>query len=516
MIYSTPNPEWRDLERSPELLQYTNDLISLLDMAHNGAFVYASPSYLHVLGYDPALFPGKPNTVLIHHADQELVKHQLALLDHQTETQATIRHSHANGSWRWIETRWHRIRLYDRVYVAAIGRDATEERRLKTRLAQIQKLNSIGRLAAGVAHDFHNVMAGIDGYATLALSALPANSSARADLKEIQRASARASNLTSQLLSFARRTPGHDTVFDLNDLINDVARLLHRLLGEDIELVISQPVDSALIEADPAQIEQVLMNLVMNARDAMPFGGQLIIETARKHLDQVPKQPHTETNTNRYILLTISDTGIGMEPQTLTRIFEPFFTTKPTGSGTGLGLAISNDIIQQYGGWISAQSQPGEGTTFSVYLPAPNRSAVHQVPAPESVTDELPEGSETILLVEDDPAVRSCVVRLLSRQGYHVLAASDGVEALKIADDTPEHIDLLLADLVLPKLNGKALTQQLRLRIPALPVVLMSGYPETIIAQYQPFEAITILPKPVALTTLLQVIRTALDAERPA
>jgi PAS domain S-box-containing protein len=514
MIYPWPNPIIIDATYFEPMLEHTNDLISLLDPDSTGCYRYASPSYQRVLGYDPALLVGKSSTLLVHHEDLEIVRQQLASLAYQAEAQVTIRYRHADTSWRWIETRWHRIRQYGGAYVLVVGRDVTEERRLEARLSQIQKLNSIGRLAAGVAHDFHNVMTGINGYAALALSALPLNSDVRADLEEIQRASARANSLTDQLLGFARRATAPPRVIDLNELIADLARLLRRLIGEDIELVIIPAADHPLVQADPGQIEQVLMNLAVNARDAMPCGGQLVFEMRCVVLDKAPARPDAEAGSGRYVLLSVSDTGIGMEPQTQAKIFEPFFTTKPAGSGTGLGLVICDEIIRQYGGWISVQSQPGEGATFSIYLPrvvdedtVPRRVAVEQ-------EQELPRGTETILVVEDDPSVRTFAARLLRRQGYTVLTASDGAEALRVARDHSQPIDLLLTDLVLPKLSSKIVAEQLRALWPNLSVIIMSGYPDAFVTRYGPLDTMRFLPKPCSHELLVNTVRAMLDSAR--
>lgn len=515
MIYPAPHPEWLSLTCSPTILEHTNDLISLLDLEQAGSYAYASASYQRVLGYDPASLIGQPPTLLAHNDDlAALQQHLVALTEHRA-VQSTMRYRHVDGSWRWVETRWHRIQQHGGAYALAIGRDVTERQDLERRLSQMQKLNSLGRLAAGAAHDFHNVLAGISGFATLALGGLPADSEIRADIEEILRASERASSLTEQLLCLARRDVSARRLLDLNDLIASLARWLHRLLGEDIELQIIPAANRALVQADPNRLEQVLINLAVNARDAMPFGGQLTFETNIAPSALAPGQPSAEAGANRYVTLSVSDTGIGMEADTLARVFEPFFTARAAGGGTGLGLAICDEIVQQHGGWIHAASQPGEGSTFSIYLPLLEHLPA-QLTTSTPTSDELPGGTETLLLVEDDKAVRSSLARLLHRQGYQVLTAWDGDQALALACATPERIDLLLADLVLPKLDGKVLAQQLRAYLPGLPAILLSGYPESVVANYRPFEAIVVLPKPVDYLTLLRSIRGALDGQPPS
>jgi len=495
------------------VLGHTNLLISLLDPSYIGTYIYASIAFQTVLGYEPQLLIEQPGTALVHPEDLELVREQWAYLSTHDDAQATIRYCHADAMSRWIEMRWHRMMHEGRTYVIAIGRDVTAYRRLETRLSHTLRLNSIGRLAAGVAHDFHNLMMGIDGCATLALAALPPDSPAHDDLAEIHRSVARANSLTNQLLGFARRPTGSPTTLDLNSVMTDLAQLLHRLIGEDVELTIIPMPAPALVQADRGQIEQVIMNMVVNARDAMPFGGQLQITTHSVLQETATNLNDGGAPPNQYIQLTITDTGIGIAPQLLARIFEPFFSTKPAGTGTGLGLAICDEIIRQHGGWIDAQSEPGEGATFSIYLPQLVESAADQLAPMKQAPIEPPHGNETILVIEDDRTIRSFAARLLRRQGYSVLTASDGDEALAVAGNAPAPIDLLLADLVLPKVSGKVVAEQLRSRIPTLRVILMSGYPAAVVAQYEPFSAMTILPKPVAHHTLIQTIRAVLDTD---
>jgi two-component system, cell cycle sensor histidine kinase and response regulator CckA len=497
----------------PFILAHTNDLISLHDACDAGTFLYASASFYTVLGYDPSLLNGHPGTALVHTDDLKLAREQWVALRTQDQAQATIRYRHADTTWRWMELRWYRLQQDNQTYTLVVGRDLTAYRRLETRLSHTLRLNSIGRLAAGVAHDFHNLMMGIDGCATLARAALPPDSPARDDLAEIHRSVARANSLTSQLLGFARTPTGSPTTLDLNIVITNLARLLHRLIGEDVDLTIASMPIPMRVQADRGQIEQVIMNMVVNARDAMPFGGQLQIEAHSVTLEQTTGHNHSSDARKPYVRLTITDNGIGIEPQLLARIFEPFFSTKPAGAGTGLGLAICDEIIRQHGGWVDVQSEPGQGTSFDIYLPQLVESAADQLVPTKRAPIAPPCGNETILVVEDDLSVRSVAARLLRRQGYNVISASDSDEALAVACNAPESIDLLLADLVLPKASGTWLAEQLRSHIPTLRVILMSGYPSTIVAQYEPFEAVTFLPKPVTDHGLIQTIRAVLDAD---
>jgi two-component system, cell cycle sensor histidine kinase and response regulator CckA len=507
-------PEQTDLVAAcaPFILAHTNDLISLHEASDAGTFLYASASFYSVLGYDPPLLNGQPGTALVHTDDLEVARGQWEALRTHGHAHATIRYRHADTTWRWIELHWYRLQEDNHPYTLAIGRDVTAYRHLEARLSHTLKLNSIGRLAAGVAHDFHNLMMGIDGCAMLALAALPPDSPAHEDLAEIHRSVGRANSLTSQLLGFARRPTGSSLRLDLNTVLSDLAHLLRRIIGEDVDLTIITLPTPMLAQADRGQIEQVIMNMVVNARDAMPFGGQLQIATHGVLMDAASRLGTSTAVATQYVRLIITDTGIGIEPQLLVRIFEPFFSTKPAGAGTGLGLAMCDEIIRQHSGWIDVQSLPGEGATFSIYLPQLVESAADQLAPTKRAPSEPARGNETILVVEDDPTVRSFAARLLRRQGYNVLTASNGDEALAVACNAPEPIDLLLADLVLPKASGTWVAEQLQSHIPTLRVILLSGYPATIVAKYEPVTAMTILPKPIAHHTLLQTIRGVLDA----
>jgi PAS domain S-box-containing protein len=495
------------------LFEHTTDLISLHDPSDTGTYRYASSSFQTMLGYDPARLIGQHGTALVHPDDQELVHAQWASLNTASTTQATIRYHHADASLRWVEMRWSRFRQRNRSAIIAVGRDVTAYKHLETRLNQIQKLNSIGRLAAGVAHDFHNVMTGINGYAALALLSLPAHSDVRGDLEEIQRSTARATSLTDQLLTFARREISTPTVININDVICDIDRLLRRVVGEDIELVIVPAAEHGLVNVDTAQIEQVLMNLVVNARDAMPFGGQLAIETRNVLLDQMLEHKHSAILPGPYLLLKISDTGIGMDAGTLQRVFEPFFTTKQAGHGTGLGLAICDEIIKHHGGHICVDSEPGEGTSFTIYLPQMDGNPIKTAYTRKTGADHLPDGHETVLLVEDEPSVLIPIARLLRRQGYTVLTASNGEEAISIAQTHQRAMHVLLTDVILPKLSGTIVAERLTALYPDLKVIFTSGYAATT-TDHDDLSTgrSAFLPKPFSHAELAQKVRAVLDA----
>jgi two-component system, cell cycle sensor histidine kinase and response regulator CckA len=360
---------------------------------------------------------------------------------------------------------------------ACVGviRDVTERKRLEAQFLQIQKMEAIGQLAGGVAHDFNNLLTVIIGYAELALEILPPKADLRGDLEGIQKTAVRAASLTRQLLAFARQQHIEPRVLNLNDLVLDIDKLLHRLIGEDIELATRPGADLGLVKIDPGQIEQVLVNLAVNARDAMPQGGKLTIETANVVLDQEYTSQHIDVVAGHYVLLAVSDTGTGMDAEVKRRLFEPFFSTKEPGKGTGLGLATCHGILAQHGGHIWVYSELNHGTTFKVYLPHAD-----ETPNTVSLYDELSEstrGGETLLLVEDEPAVRELAGRVLRMQGYIVLEAVDGEAALHIIQQyrgvAPQ---LLLTDMVMHQLNGSALAARLKDIIPDIKVLFMSGY----------------------------------------
>jgi two-component system, cell cycle sensor histidine kinase and response regulator CckA len=354
----------------------------------------------------------------------------------------------------------------------------TERRALEEQFRQSQRMEAVGQLAGGVAHDFNNLLTVINGSCAMLAESLPANSSLHEELTEISRATDRAVSLTRQLLAFSRRQLLAPRVLDLSDSLRAMEPMLRRLLGEHIEIVARSAPDVAPIKADPGQIEQVILNLAINARDAMPEGGTLTFDLA--NAPNAPRPAGSDAAEGPHVLLSVTDTGTGMDAATAARIFEPFFTTKPMGKGTGLGLATVHGIVRQSGGTISVYTELGRGTTFKVSLPQAN-GAVES--APPKIITAARSSTETILVVEDDDGLRRQVVRMLEREGFHVLSAGTPNDAMHLARAHPDGIDLLLTDVVLPEMNGRALAEQLVARFPRMKVLYMSGYTDDAVVE---------------------------------
>jgi PAS domain S-box-containing protein len=388
-------------------------------------------------------------------------------------------------------------------------RDVTERKRVEEQLRQAQKMEAIGQLAGGVAHDFNNLLMAIIGYSDLLLARLRDGDHLRKHIQEIKKAGERAASLTRQLLAFSRRQVLVPQVLDLNSVVSDMQKMLRRMIGEDIELLTIPGPDLGQVRADPGQVEQVIMNLAVNARDAMPEGGRLTIETTNVELDESYTRNHIDVPPGRYVMLAVSDTGSGMDPETLSHIFEPFFTTKEEGKGTGLGLATVYGIIKQSGGHIEVSSAPGQGTTFKVYLP--RIEAAGELPAPGSAVEEMPRGTETVLLVEDDVVVCELVREMLQSSGYTVLEARGAPEALTIGERyAPRPIHLLLADVVMPEMSGPQLADHLARVHPKMKVLYMSGYTDAAVMRHSKLDA-PYLQKPFAPEVLARKVRETLD-----
>jgi two-component system, cell cycle sensor histidine kinase and response regulator CckA len=352
--------------------------------------------------------------------------------------------------------------------------DISERIRMEQQLRQSQKMEAVGQLAGGVAHDFNNLLTIIHGCSAMSLEGMAPDDPLREALEEIEKASISAAALTRQLLTFSRRQVLRPKVLDLNAVISQVEKMLRRVIGEDIELTLQCEAKLGLVLADPGSIEQVLMNLVVNARDAMPEGGRLIIETGNLFLDEEYAESHIAVKTGPYAMLAVSDTGTGMTPDVQARIFEPFFTTKQAGAGTGLGLATVYGIVQQMEGTIWVYSEPGKGSTFKILIPVVAAGDSSEPPVPDEPV-RAAEG-ETILLVEDEAGVRRFVRSMLEKRGYRVVEAEDAVQALALASDSTCQIDLLLTDVIMPKMNGPQLAEQIHTHRPQMRTLFMSGY----------------------------------------
>ena len=382
--------------------------------------------------------------------------------------------------------------------------------KLEEQFRQAQKMEAVGRLAGGVAHDFNNLLTVITGYCRLLLARTAPDDPARRGVEEILRAGDRAAALTTQLLAFSRQQLLQPRVLDLNAVVASTEEMLHRLIGEDIDLLAGLCPGSAWVKADEGQMEQVIVNLAINARDAMPSGGKLSIRTARIDVDEAAASRLPGLHPGPHVVFEVGDTGLGMDQETLARIFEPFFTTKETGKGTGLGLSTVYGIVRQSGGEIEVQSLLGQGSTFRIYLPA---SEEHESPAQRSaITAGRSRGNETILLVEDEPAVRALAAEVLKEAGFRVLEAPSGADALALCDEPHEPIHLMLTDVVLPGMSGRELADYLRRVRPGTPVLFCSGYTDDIIQRQGALgEDIDFLPKPFTPESLVERARQALD-----
>jgi PAS domain S-box-containing protein len=395
-------------------------------------------------------------------------------------------------------------------HFVAIKEDLTQRRELERQLRHAQKMEAVGQLAGGVAHDFNNLLTVILSYAAFARSALPLNDPIRKDILEIESTAKRAADLTRQLLTFGRRSVVSPKPLDLNAVVKGAYPLLRRSIGEDVELVTMLADELGTVMADPVQIEQVLLNMTVNARDAMPQGGIITIETANRTLDAAYASRHVLVPPGSYVALSISDTGTGLSQDAEEHLFEPFFTTKPTGKGTGLGLATCFGIVRQCSGWIIPYSEPGAGTTFKVLLPRVGESA--EPKEPPVLTAGLSGGTETVLVVEDARNVRRMIVRTLQSNGYQVLEASTGDEALRLAEAYPERIDLLVTDIVMPGMRGSVLAARLRALRPPLKTLYMSGYtPDTQTDFSRLDTGSAFLPKPFVGDDLARTVRALLD-----
>lgn len=499
-------------ERFRALVENSSDALLLLDP--EGRIQYVTPSSTRDLGWTPEQMSGRSIFDFLHPDDRDLAGVRMAdmLRRPNRAITAEVRFLHADGSTRIMEGVASN-RLDDPSVRAIVinARDITERRRLEEQLHQAQKMEAVGQLAGGVAHDFNNLLTAILGYSNLILDDVPPDSPMRRDLEEIRSAGERAASVTRQLLAFSRRQMLQPQIVDVNALVRQIEKLLRGLLSAQIELVPRLAPDLVPIKVDPGSLEQILVNLAVNAKDAMPHGGRLTIETANVTIGPDAAEPLAPMPPGRYVLLAIGDTGDGMDAATRARIFEPFFTTREQGRGSGLGLATVYGMVKQSGGYIWVESQPGEGTVFNVYLPPAESVMIARSPGRLSDLDKK-QGWETVLLVEDEDAVRSLARAVLRRHGYTVLEARHGVDALRLAERHHDEIHLLLTDMVMPHMNGPELADRLSSVRPRMKVLFMSGYVDR--TAVPDFASMSFLQKPFTPETLARKVRLILD--RPA
>ncbi len=502
-------------ERYRAFTERSSDLTLVLD--ENATITFASPATRQILGLAPSDLVGRHGREVVHPEDAPMVAQSFARMraDPSLTLGFELRLRNAGGGWTLLEARGRNLLDVPSVRGIVINhRDITERNRFRDQFLQAQKLESVGRLAGGVAHDFNNLLTVILGCSESVLERLGSQPSEnREDVDEIRAAGERARDLTGQLLAFARKQVISPVVVDLNSVVRGQQRMLGRLLGEDVELEVRLQHLPWTTFADPSQIGQVLLNLAVNARDAMPKGGTLTIETLNRTVEEHESTEHVDLRPGYWVQLRVSDTGVGISTEVQAHLFEPFFTTKEQGKGTGLGLATIYGIVAQAGGHVHVKSAPGSGTTFQVCLPRVERPETPQPPAPAAAAAAILQGTERILVVEDDALVRDVIVRVLSSAGYRVRAMGQPQQALGLADDDVNSVELLITDVVMPSIDGHTLAQHLTRRFPALRVLYLSGYTRDVISERGVIDSgLNFLAKPFTRTTLLAKVREVLDA----
>jgi len=502
-------------ERFREMAENIRDVFWISN-SNGTRLLYVSPGYANIWGRTVGELYENPGFWLssIVEAERERVVQSLATLADGGEVRIEYRIRRPDGSVRWVETRaYPSSNDTDIAHAVGVSTDITERKLLQQQLLQSQKMEAIGQLAGGIAHDFNNLLTVINGYSSLALAGDHLPEDLRKPLQQIQAAGERAANLTRQLLVFSRKQPMQFKPIDLNHTIEEAARMLTRLIGEQIALAVELDPRLPWVEADASMMEQVLMNLVVNARDAMPQGGRLLIRTTSREIGTEEARTSPGRRAGRFVRLSVSDTGQGISPDVLPKIFDPFFTTKDVGKGTGLGLAMVFGIVETHHGWLQTESCVGEGTTFHIFLPIAAPAAGVLIGAGVGETSD--RGTETVLLVEDDPAVRELTLTVLRNYGYEVMTASTGIEALEIWKRHASRIDLLLTDVVMPNgMSGLDLAKQLRAAAPSLKVICMSGYNQEVLARRSSATGdMEFLQKPCSPKTLAHLVRATLDGK---
>jgi len=500
-------------ERFRRMIQNSNDVISLLD--ENGIIIFQGDSVERITGYKAEELIGRSAFEIVHPEDAQCLKRLFADGLHQpgAVVQFEYRHHHKNGNWVVLESIASNL-LHDPAVRAIVinDREVSERNRLQEQLRQAMKMEAIGRLAGGVAHDFNNILTVITGNIELARMDIGPDDPVARHLNNIMRATESAESLTQRLLAFSRKQILEPRVLNLNDLIRNFRNMLGRLIGEDIKLDFALADGLGSVRIDSGQFEQVLMNLAVNARDAMPQGGTLKIQTANITVDEGCGATHPQLQPGRYVMLKVSDTGHGISSDNKKHIFEPFFTTKSQGQGTGFGLPTILGIVQQAGGIIECHSEEGSGATFRIYLPLLEEPAERLIRERRSV--ERLKGDEAILLAEDDECVREMAMTMLEDLGYRTIAAASGEEALELAGKYSERIDLLMTDVVMPGINGRELSERLTRQRPQIKTLFCSGYTEDIIVLNGVIDrSINFIAKPYSMQQLAGKIREALGTQ---
>jgi PAS domain S-box-containing protein len=511
-----------DLQESMHFIQQITDatpsLIYMLDV-NQRRFVYGNRATTTIMGYEMSEIEQMGDAYLLEHLhvdDLARLSERLARYNDVQDgeiVETAFRIKHRDGEWRWL---YSRETIFSRQpdgaprLILGLAQDVTDHKRLEEQLMQAQKMEAVGRLAGGVAHDFNNLLTAIIGYSQITLFKLATDDPLRREIEEIIKAGERAAALTSQLLAFSRKQVLNPQVLNLNQMIENMSKMVRRVIGEDIELETMLGSPLGQVKVDPGQIDQVLLNLVINARDAMPEGGKITIETTNVYLDEEYARTHVAVQTGAYVMLAISDTGVGMDAFTRARIFEPFFTTKSVDKGTGLGLSTVYGIVTQTGGHIWVYSEVNQGTVFKIYLPR-----VDEVAIAEGEVEERSDlqGHETVLVVEDEMQVSRLIVKVLKEHGYKVLEASRAEDALNlVAAQRNENIDLLLTDVIMPGMSGKTLATQFRVIRPNTKILFISGYTDNAIVHHGILDpGIAFVQKPFTPHALTRKVREILD-----
>jgi PAS domain S-box-containing protein len=491
--------------------EHAADMIAVVEA--DGKRIYNSPAYERILGYSIEELQQTSSLEQIHPEDREKVTKatEEARRTHQGQG-IEYRMRRKDGTWRVVESTASTV-LNKRGEVerfVIVNRDVTDRRNLEKQLRQAQKMEAVGRLSGGVAHDFNNLLGVIIGYAEILEEGVAQNEALRASVEQVLRAGRQAASLTRQLLAFSRQQVLEPKILDVNTIIRETEKMLRRLIGEDILLETRLQFDLGLVKADQSQLEQAIINMAVNSRDAMPDCGQLVIETSDYEMTPAFVQQYSyPVKPGSYVLLSVKDTGSGMDLETQARIFEPFFTTKEKGKGTGLGLAMVYGFVKQSGGYIDVWSERGVGTTLNIYLPRVDGHVGKETHTPSKVRAQ--KGSATILVVEDEASLRTLIVRLLQALGYSVLEAGDSATAIRISEERNKPIDLLLTDVVMPGMNGRALAHRLLERWPLLRVLYISGYTGQVVGDRGVIEEGSFfLPKPFSRDGLAQKVREVL------